>query len=143
MTDLFKPASEFRPDLKAQTLRVSQTERELELACRLQVPDVTVSVGYASDAGNVAKDTGLFDIGIPPAVLYQFQGEIGKVAAELNEAKLRQELGRNAIRNEVLSVWWPSKAHLRLWLVACVNLIKKSSRYVRVLSLLTGKALLA
>lgn len=72
------------------------------MARRLRVPDVTVSVGYASDAGNVAKDTGLFNIGVPLPLFYQFQGEIGKAAAELNEAKLQQELRRNEIRNEVL-----------------------------------------
>ena len=95
-------ALDLRPDLKAQSLRASRREKDLELARRLRVPDVTVSVGYVNDSGNVSKDTGLFNIGVPLPLFYQYQGEIGRASAELNEARLQRELARNTIRNEVL-----------------------------------------
>lgn len=92
-----------RPDFKAQSLRASQMEREVELARRLVVPDITVSAGYVQDAGNVVIDSGILNISAPIPVFNQFKGQIGKAVAELNNARLQKEQVRNSIRNEVVS----------------------------------------
>ena len=92
-----------RPDYHAQELRAERMETELELARRLVVPDVTVSGGFIQDAGNVRPYTGVFNINAPIPAWYQFQGEIGKAAAELNDARLQLEQIRNAIRAEVIA----------------------------------------
>ena len=78
-------------------------ERELELARRLIVPDVTVSAGYVRDAGNVVLDSGIFNISAPIPVFNQFQGDIGKALAGLNQARLQQEQVRNSIHQEVIA----------------------------------------
>ena len=102
-TALLDEAYEARADYKAQILRAQQMERELELARRLIVPDVTVSAGYVRDAGNVVLDSGIFNISAPIPVFNQFQGDIGKALAGLNQARLQQEQVRNSIHQEVIA----------------------------------------
>ena len=102
---LIAKAYDVRPDLKAQQIRTSQAEKELELARRLIVPDVTVSAGYVRDAGNVYLDAGIVTISAPLPAFYQFQGEAGKAVVNLNDARLQMEQTRNQIRKEVIGAY--------------------------------------
>jgi outer membrane protein, heavy metal efflux system len=102
-TGLVNKAYETRPDYKAQSLRAHQMEKEVELARRLVVPDVTVSAGYVNDSGNVVRDSGIFNISAPIPVFNQFKGVIGKAVVGLNDARLQKEQIRNAIRKEVVT----------------------------------------
>lgn len=100
---LIEEAYESRPDYRAQELRTEKMETELELARRLVVPDVTVSGGFIQDSGNVRPYTGTFSINAPIPTWYQFQGEVGKTAAELNASRLELEQIRNSIRADVIA----------------------------------------
>ena len=100
---LIEEAYQSRPDYRAQELRTEKMETELELSRRLVVPDVTVSGGFIQDAGNVRPYTGTFSINAPIPTWYQFQGEVGKAAAELNTARLALEQIRNSIRADVIA----------------------------------------
>ena len=100
---LISEAYQSRPDYRAQELRTEQMQTELELARRRVVPDVTVSGGFLQDSGNVRPYTGVFNISAPIPAWYQYQGEIGKAAADLNSARLGLEQIRNSIRGEVIS----------------------------------------
>jgi len=102
-TVLVEEAYATRPDLKAQSLRADQMEREVELARRLIVPDVTVSAGFVHDGGNLVTDSGIFNISAPMPIFNQFQGDIGKAVAGLNQARLQKEQVRNTIHQEVIS----------------------------------------
>jgi outer membrane protein, heavy metal efflux system len=87
------------------------------------VPDVTVSGGFIQDAGNVRPYTGMFSVNAPIPTWYQFQGEVGKAAADLNDARLQLEQIRNSIRSEVIA------AHARLTAtLAIVNRFESESR---------------
>lgn len=94
-----------RPDFKAAQLRTRQAEKELELARRLNAPDVTVTAGYVRDPGNVVLDSGVVSVSVPLPVFYQYQGEIGAAAVGLNDARLQAEQTRQAIRGEVVTAY--------------------------------------
>ena len=100
---LIEEAYQSRPDYRAQELRTEKMETELELSRRLVVPDVTVSGGFIQDSGNVRPYTGTFSINAPIPTWYQFQGEVGKAAAELNTSRLALEQIRNSIRADVIA----------------------------------------
>ena len=100
---LIEEAYHSRPDYHAQEMRAERMETEVELARRLVVPDVTVSAGFIQDAGNVQPYTGIFNINAPIPAWYQFQGEVGRAAADLNTARLELEQIRNSIRADVIS----------------------------------------
>lgn len=114
---LIEEAYQSRPDYRAQELRTEKMETELELSRRLVVPDVTVSGGFIQDAGNVRPYTGTFSINAPIPTWYQFQGEVGKAAAELNTARLGLEQIRNSIRADVIA------SHARL--MATQSIVKR------------------
>jgi len=103
LDSLIQEAYESRPDYRAQELRTQKMETELELSRRLVVPDVTVSAGFLQDSGNVRPYTGTFNINAPIPTWYQFQGEVGKAAAELNASRLELEQIRNSIRADVIA----------------------------------------
>lgn len=120
---LIEEAYESRPDYRAQELRTEKMETELELSRRLVVPDVTVSGGFIQDTGNVRPYTGTFSINAPIPTWYQFQGEVGKAAAELNTARLELEQVRNSIRADVIA------SHARLMATrAIVNRFETESQ---------------
>ena len=120
---LIEEAYESRPDYRAQELRTEKMETELELSRRLVVPDVTVSGGFIQDAGNVRPYTGAFSINAPIPTWYQFQGEVGKAAAELNASRLELEQIRNSIRADVIA------SHARLMATrAIVNRFETESQ---------------
>lgn len=120
---LIEEAYESRPDYRAQELRTEKMETELELSRRLVVPDVTVSGGLIQDSGNVRPYTGTFSINAPIPTWYQFQGEVGKAAAELNTSRLELEQIRNSIRADVIA------SHARLMATrAIVDRFENESR---------------
>lgn len=120
---LIEEAYESRPDYRAQELRTEKMETELELSRRLVVPDVTVSGGLIQDSGNVRPYTGTFSINAPIPTWYQFQGEVGKAAAELNTSRLELEQIRNSIRSDVIA------SHARLMATrAIVDRFENESR---------------
>lgn len=100
---LIEEAYSSRPDYRAQELRTEKMETELELSRRLVIPDVTISGGFIQDSGNLRPYTGTFSINAPIPAWYQYQGEIGKAAAELNAARLDLEQIRNSIRADVIA----------------------------------------
>ena len=120
---LIEEAYESRPDYRAQEIRTEKMETELELSRRLVVPDVTVSGGFIQDSGNVRPYTGTFSINAPIPTWYQFQGEVGKAAAELNTSRLELEQIRNSIRADVIA------SHARLMATrAIVNRFETESK---------------
>ncbi|CAL1238919.1 TolC family protein [Candidatus Methylocalor cossyra] len=102
---LVEKAYAARPDLKSALLRTDQAEKDLELARRLSVPDVTLSAGYVKDPGNVVLDSGTLSISVPLPIFYRYKGEIGQAVANLNQARLQVEQIKQAIRGEVVTAY--------------------------------------
>lgn len=102
-SSLVEEAYAVRPDLKSALLRTGQAEKDLTLARRLNIPDVTVSAGYVKDPGNQFVDSGVLSVSVPLPVFYQHKGEIGTAVTNLNDARLEVERTRQAIRGEVVT----------------------------------------
>jgi cobalt-zinc-cadmium efflux system outer membrane protein len=100
---LITRALEQRPDLQADKYRVSQAEKELELARRLKYPDVTVNGGYAHDPSNNNLNTFFVGINVPVPLFYQYQGEADKATVNFNQSKVTAEQTEINIRSEVVS----------------------------------------
>lgn len=101
-------ALETRPDLKAARLRILQAEKNLDLARRLAIPDVTLEAGYGRDPGNYFTNTGNVGFSVPLPIFYRQEGEISKAGVSLNSAQLQVRQAEQSIRTEVvkaLSAW--------------------------------------
>lgn len=92
-----------RPDLQADRDRAAQAEKELTLARRLKFPDITVSGGQARDPSNTNLNTYFVGVSVPIPLFYQYEGELGKAATNLNQARLAAEGTELDIRNDVVN----------------------------------------
>jgi len=92
-----------RPDLEADKQRAAQAKKELELARRLNYPDVTVTAGYARDPSNNALNSAFVGVSVPLPLFYQHQGETDKAAVNLNQSLLAAEQTELGIRDDVVS----------------------------------------
>jgi len=101
--ELISKALKQRPDLEADKQRAEQAKKELELARRLNYPDVTVTAGYARDPSNNALNSGFVGVSVPLPLFYQHQGEADKAAVNLNQSMLAAEQTELGIRDDVVS----------------------------------------
>ena len=101
--ELIGVALKQRPDLEADKQRALQARKELELARRLNYPDVTVTGGYARDPSNNNLDTGFIGFSVPLPLFYQHKGESDQAAVNLNQSQLAAEQTELNIRNDVVS----------------------------------------
>ncbi len=105
---LIDKALSLRPDLRADRQRADQADKELELARRLNYPDVTVTGGYTHDPGNTNLNSSFVGVSVPVPLFYQHQGEIGQAAVNHNKTRLAAEATELAVRNDVvgaLAAW--------------------------------------
>ena len=101
--ELISKALQQRPDLEADKQRGAQAKKELELARRLNYPDVTVTAGYARDPSNNALNSAFVGVSVPLPLFYQHQGESDKASVNLNQSMLTAEQTELAIRDDVVS----------------------------------------
>lgn len=101
--ELINVALKQRPDLEADKQRAQQAQKELELARRLNYPDVTITGGYARDPSNNNLDTGFIGFSVPLPLFYQHKGESDKAAVNFNQSQLAAEQTELNIRNDVVS----------------------------------------
>ncbi len=101
--ELISLALKQRPDLEADKQRAAQAEKELELARRLNYPDVTVTAGYARDPSNNNLNSEFVGFSVPLPLFYQHQGESAKAGVNLNQTRLAAEQTELNIRNDVVS----------------------------------------
>ena len=101
--ELINLALKQRPDLEADKQRAQQAQKELELARRLNYPDVTVTGGYARDPSNNNLDTGFIGFSVPLPLFYQHKGESDKAAVNYNQNQLAADETDLNIRNDVVS----------------------------------------
>lgn len=101
--ELIDLALKQRPDLEADKHRAQQAQKELELARRLNYPDVTITGGYARDPSNNNLDTGFIGFSVPLPLFYQHKGESDKAAVNYNQSQLAAEETELNIRNDVVS----------------------------------------
>jgi cobalt-zinc-cadmium efflux system outer membrane protein len=92
-----------RPDIRAAQLRIEQANKNLKLAHRLRIPDITVSAAYAHDYGNIVVDSAMIGISVPLPLFYQHQGEIDKATVELNSTELQVRQVKQKLRTEIVS----------------------------------------
>jgi len=126
--DLTKQALERRPDLRAAKLRIQQAEKNLELARRLAIPDVTVMAGYSRDPGNYFTNTGTVGFSVPLPLFYRQEGEIAKAGVAMNAAELNLRLAEQSVRADVvkaLSAWKSADAIARRFEKSVVARIEK------------------
>ena len=125
---LTEKALEHRPDLRAAKIRIRQAEKNLELARRLAIPDVTVQAGYARDPGNYFTNTGMVGFSVPLPIFYRQEGEIAKAGVAMNAADLslrQSEQGVRAEVNKALSAWKSADAISRRFEQSVVGRIEK------------------
>jgi cobalt-zinc-cadmium efflux system outer membrane protein len=125
---LTQQALETRPDLKASRVRIDQAEKNLDLARRLAIPDVTVSAGYARDPGNYFTNTGQVGISVPLPIFYRQEGEIAKASVALSNAELTLRQSEQSVRAEVdkaLSAWKSANAIARRFETSVLVRIQK------------------
>lgn len=125
---LTQKALEHRPDLRAARTRIGQAEKNLELARRLAIPDVTVEAGYARDPGNYFTNTGIVGFSLPLPIFYRQEGEIAKAGVAWNAAELKLRQSEQAVRAEVLkslSAWKSADAIARRFEKSVVGRIDK------------------
>jgi outer membrane protein, heavy metal efflux system len=101
--ELISIALKQRPDLEADKQRALQAQKELELARRLNYPDVTVTGGYARDPSNNNLDTGFIGFSVPIPLFYQHKGESDKAAVNFNQSRLAADQTELTIHTEVVS----------------------------------------
>jgi outer membrane protein, heavy metal efflux system len=92
-----------RPDLQAAKFRIDQAQRDLSLARKLHIPDVTVGIGYAHDPSNLTLDSADVGISLSLPLFYRYQGEVGKAVVSLNNAQLQSQQAEQAVRADVVS----------------------------------------
>ncbi len=126
--NLTRQALERRPDLRAAKTRILQAEKNLTLARRLAIPDVTVMAGYARDPGNYFTNTGMVGFSVPLPVFYRQEGEIAKAGVAMNTAELNLRQAEQSVRAEVakaLSGWKSAEAIARRFETSVVARIEK------------------
>lgn len=101
--DLIKKALDLRPDIAAARTRIEQAEKNLQLARKQAIPDVTVGLGYNHDPQNTQSDFAGVNFSVPLPVFYQQQGEISQANTGLNTAKLALEQTEQQLKTEVVS----------------------------------------
>lgn len=102
---LFGKALAQRPDLKAARLRIEQAQRDLRLARKQVIPDVTVGGYYQHDPGNIDINTAGVGFQVPLPLFYRNQGEIDQAAVKLNSAMLQLDQAEQSIRADVVSAY--------------------------------------
>lgn len=101
--ELIALALKQRPDLDADKQRTLQAQKELELARRLNYPDITITGGYARDPSNNNLDTGFIGFSVPLPLFYQHKGESDQAAVKFNQNQLAAEQTELNIRSDVVS----------------------------------------
>ncbi len=125
---LTEKALERRPDLRAAKVRILQAEKNLTLARRLAIPDVTVMAGYARDPGNYFTNTGMVGFSVPLPIFYRQEGEIAKAGIAMNNAELNLRQAEQGVRADViksLSGWKSAEAIARRFEKSVVVRIEK------------------
>lgn len=105
-----------RPDVQAAKIRIDQAQRNLTLARRLAVPDVTVTAGYARDPGNYFSHSGMVGFSLPLPIFYRQEGEIATASVALNNAELTLQQTEQNVRADVvkaLAAWNSAAAIVR------------------------------
>lgn len=125
---LVKKALDARPDLRAARVRILQAEKNLTLARRLTIPDVTLTGAYARDPGNYYANTGVVGFSVPLPLFYRQEGEIAKAGVAMNTAELNLRLAEQNVRADVakaLSAWKSADAISRRFEKLVVARIEK------------------
>jgi cobalt-zinc-cadmium efflux system outer membrane protein len=128
---LLKKALAQRPDLQAAKLRIDQSQKELSLARKLRIPDVTVGLSYAHDPGTPFLDTAGVGISLPLPLFYRNQGEIGKAEVNLNNAELEAQKVEQDARADVVSalaVWESAETIIQRFTGAILDRVTRVRR---------------
>ena len=100
---LLEKASQQRPDIAAAKTRVEQAQKQLTLAKRLAIPDVTVGVGYSHDPQNLNSDFAQVQVSVPIPLFYQKQGEVSQAAVGFQNAQLNLAQTEQTLRADVVA----------------------------------------
>jgi cobalt-zinc-cadmium efflux system outer membrane protein len=126
-TELVNKALEERPDLIAAKVRVEQAEKNVELARRLVIPDVTLIGFYQKDPGNFYTSTGGVGFSFELPLFYRQQGEIATAGVEMNNARLFIRQSEQNIRGDVMkaqAAWISAEAITQRFEESVVNRIE-------------------
>jgi cobalt-zinc-cadmium efflux system outer membrane protein len=116
-------------------VRIQQAEKNLTLARRLAIPDVTVTGYFARDPGNFFMDTGGIGISLPLPLFYRQEGEIARAGVNMNSAELFVRQTEQGVRAEVmkaLAAWKSADAIARRFeesVVARIDKLRKAQEY--------------
>jgi len=115
---LINKALALRPDLLGDKQRADQAVKDLALARKLNIPDVTFNAGFARDPSNTVLNSAFLGISVPVPLFYQYQGETSKAAANLNQMRLQAEETELVVRNDVvnaLASWKSSNNVIKIY----------------------------
>lgn len=102
-TRLLELAMRQRPDIAAARTRAEQAEKQVTLAKKSAIPDVTVGLGYSHDPQNLNPDFAQVQLSVPLPLFYQKQGEIGQASAHFKNAQLDLLKTEQTARAEVVA----------------------------------------
>lgn len=100
---LLEKALQQRPDIAAAKTRIEQAQKQLTLAKRLAIPDVTVGVGYSHDPQNLNSDFAQVQVSVPIPLFYQKQGEVSQAAVGFQNAQLNLAQTEQTLRADVVA----------------------------------------
>ncbi|WNV04238.1 TolC family protein [Candidatus Methylospira mobilis] len=115
LSELTGLALENRPDLAAARIRLTQAEKNNELARRMVIPDVTLIGFYLKDPSNFYTSTGGVGVSFDLPVFYRQEGEIAKAGVDANSSRLTIRQTEQEIRADVLKAQaaWVTKEEIR------------------------------
>ena len=132
---LLEKAMQQRPDIIAAKTRTEQAKKELTLAQRRAIPDVTVGVGFTHDPQNINPDYAQAQISIPIPLFYRQKGEISQAAVNLQNAQLNLAQAEQTLKSDVtssLAKWEAAEKLVKRYeknILAKINQIRDSAEF--------------
>ena len=110
---LLARALEQRPDLQSARKQAAKAEKDLHLARRSAIPDVTISGGYAHDPNNINTETANLGVSVQVPLFYRNEGEVRKAEIAVDSAQLQIQQLAQAVRADItnrVAVWRSASA---------------------------------
>lgn len=102
--DLIQKAIQLRPDIAAAEVRIQQADKQLSLAEKLAIPDVTAALAYNHDPQNTQSNFAGVTLSVPIPIFYRQQGEIGQAKVNLTSFRLDLNRAKHKLRAEIVSI---------------------------------------
>ena len=100
-------------DLQSARKQAAKAEKDLPLARRSVIPDVTINGGYAHDPNNINTETANLGVSVQVPLYYRNEGEVRKAEIAVDSAQLQIQQLAQAVRTDItnrVAVWRSASA---------------------------------